>query len=1595
MRRILQFFRTLVSPGIVCAAALVIGGSTAQTPPSFPTVDLSIGPVAVNTQAINIALALSVEFPTVGAAYRQADYNHATTYLGYFDPKGCYKYRDTTVGAPVNGEYFLRTGNVDTDGYCETAASGGGRYSGNALNYVTTSSIDLLRYALTGGDRAVDTADTTILQRAYLYNGWNLHNGTYFPSKRFPQAMVGRVIPPFITGSDVYGGGCQDKVWFGTSNAGASCTTPGTSGNLNPTTATVTVTTVVTSTVTVPYGAPAPTGNTVTFITTTWAISNPLVTVSSASAVESPTVATSDPPLTSSAVPVLTGGTTTSLPPAPITTATAYLHTMATEVTGTYSLTPPVAPGGTTTVPPINTSSLGTIGLPYAAPRYFYSQAQAAPFRTHTFTVRSGQTTSVQVCRTNNSETAPGPYMGRFNGTTNNFSDVPNGSCGSGAHAGFPSRGRIRNTILPATVYERLNPTPTYRVYTYQRVYSEYTIRTDYHVYIPSDQYQVSVATSGTATVTTTAAMFARVRVCDDTEKTSRTDLCERFPNGNYKPIGEIQRYNIRARVSAFGYLADNSNTRYGGVLRAPMKFTGPKFLDQDGVLQTNANPEWDANTGVFATDPLNASPTYAFSGVINYLNKFGRTGTLGYYKGLDPVGELYYEAIRYFQGLGPTALATDLATPAMADGFPYYTTSGTAPAIWQDPVQNACERSNFILTIGDVNTHWDKHLPGHRRSGSSMETSTDLTRAAVAIPGTTTLFDATDWTNLLTGFETGTSIAYVDSKGRAQNTTGNPNTNSNNTNLAINTTGSGGRSAYYWAGAAYWANTQSIRADVKGGMSMRDVRVKTFTIDVDEGGNGDIEDTNPRGIKPRRSAAYLAGKYGWFLDKNDDGNPFRTEGGAVNNTEWEDPSAPNTPDGYVIASQAAKMIAGIRKFFEAASNVRGAASTSAVSSARFTANSPDGDFFAPKFEAGDWTGTIERTRLVLNTSTGDIEALSAVVWDAGKILTLASTTSTTTPPDPYVRPADRKILTMKRDSGSMVGIPFTVADKNDLDALVLSSLNTNPGLGTTDSLADERINWLRGVRSNEIGQTGGTLRARKSVMGDIINSGPVFKQGADPTITGPGYLAFAQSVSGRTAMLYVGANDGMFHAFRASDGKEMFAYIPRAVGTNLNKLTRPGYTHQPYVDAIPLVSEAQVGANWRTLAISGMGGGAQGLFALDVTAPASFTTTNVLWEFTDQDDPQMGNIVTQPQLMKLKVAGTPATYKWFVVVGSGYNNYKSDSYTQTNGEQALFFLSVDKAANANWQLGTNYFKVSLPYASGSIVNGLSNPAALNGALGEAKIIYAGDLQGNLWKFDVTAGLSTSNLNDAVFKVSSVKTPLFVATDSLGARQPITIPPAIVEANERGQMVLFGTGKFVEPSDATTVQTQAIYGIWDSLESTATDFAVPKAKLYQRTATLTGNSVTVGSATFAFGLGTGKYRGWYFNLPQTRERVAVDSSLGKGLIVFSAAIPEGTCSGDGLGRRYCLNPVTGAPVPGCSPEARPGIPGTVKIIDIELDPSSYTARSPTGRRTASIEQAVVGSSTKLSDSGAAQVSTDYVQSVIVPAGRINWRELRQ
>ena len=1503
--------KKLISWSACCAAAVMMAGSGAQTT-AIPAVDLSLGPLTVTAQAVNIALALSVEYPTAGAAYRSTSYDHTQEYLGYWDTKSCYEYFDSSDSSPLNGQYFRRTGAVDSNKYCNTSGAGTG-YSGNVLNYAATSSVDLLRFALTGGDRALDSTTKTVLGRTYLPSNFGEIRSSHFPQKQVDPTLVGKVTPPFKTpgattnyNGTVYFNSCNDLLYVGNAATGGNCATP---GNTN--------------------------------------IFAPLV-------------------------PNLAGSSTTQyFPFTPTNTATTiYILDPAGGKQWVRSV-----PEATTTVMPTGTDPVAGTLVPEAVnptPR-----DKSAITGTDSTPQQTGD--------------VPGSYT--YTATTATQTNKPTD--------GSP--------VTPKTV----NKKTVYVVYTKTPVYTYYQETPTWYQASVGDAYKAY--TLGT----TPAKMKAYVQVCDDSEGPSRAGsdgvrFCKRYPNetatsGVYKPVGELQNRAEAVRVSAFGYALENGNGRYGGVLRAPMKFLGPQYRDAADVLQSNGQAEWDATTGIFTTDPLNAAagstafpagaPTFSTSGVINYLNNFGSSGI---YKSNDPVGELYYEALRYFQGLQPTDRAVLDLTTNMYDSFPIYKT-------WTDPIQNGCQRRNFILAIGDVNTHADKHLPGHKSPNGVNEVSLDPARAALAIPGSATkTFNAVDWTKLLTGFETGVNYTYTDALGRSQNTLGNPSVTAANTTLESKATGSNS-SAYYWAGAAYWANTQPIREDsitVDGkAQSLKDIRVKTFTIDVDEGGNGLI-DGNTRGNKPRNSSFYLASKYGWFNDANDDGNPFKTSGGQTNNQEWEDPSLANVPDGYALASQAQRMIAGIRKFFASASAQSGTVSVSSISSQRFSSSSPNGDLFAPRFDSRDWSGTVLKSSLKLNTTTQTVDALATVAWDAGSILTIGSTlAASATAADPYVKPADRNIFTYRRAVSGNPGIAFTAANLGQFDTAMQVALNANPVTNVADSLGALRVSYLRGDRTQE-GAATNPFRRRSSLMGDIINSGPVYKKETDSSVTGDSsYFTFSTSVASRTAAVYVGANDGMLHALRASDGKELFAYVPLAVSKNLNKLSNPAYKHLPFVDGIPEVSEAKLGTDWRTVLVSGMGGGAQGVFALDVTDPSAFgdgssSTSKPLFEFTDQDDPMMGNVVSQPKIIKVKIPSTTTggapSYKWFVAVASGYNNYVNDGsgrYSST-GDQALFLLSLDKAAGAAWVESTNYFKIVVPAASTGTANSLANPGVILGDLGEAKTMYAGDLQGQLWKFDFTEGLSSANIsNNKIIKTTSgVKKPLFTAKTSAGAAQPITIAPLITTAQRSGVMVIFGTGKFIEQTDSSSSGTQSIYSVWDNGGTKVTDYGLSRSNLQQQTASETVSAVNITNSAFTLGTATGEKRGAYFDLPNVRERIAVEGGQGLSTVTFNSIIPSGDCSGDGIGRTYTLNPVTLAPVTPI-PIDTGGPKSPPNYISLDYD-DAYSTRRADGSRQYKVSETIVNTGTQLTNAGNVRTQTTKLSDNPITTGRISWREVR-
>ncbi|MEM9620949.1 MAG: PilC/PilY family type IV pilus protein [Pseudomonadota bacterium] len=411
-------------------------------------------------------------------------------------------------------------------------------------------------------------------------------------------------------------------------------------------------------------------------------------------------------------------------------------------------------------------------------------------------------------------------------------------------------------------------------------------------------------------------------------------------------------------------------------------------------------------------------------------------------------------------------------------------------------------------------------------------------------------------------------------------------------------------------------------------------------------------------------------------------------------------------------------------------------------------------------------------------------------------------------------------------------------------------------------TLSDIQVNYLRGDRSNE--DPGGSLRARPAtngLLGDIVNSSPVFvgepraiNRDQAPYPTSDLYSAFKNSQYSRSPMVYVGANDGMLHAFDALTGQETFAFVPNAIldGTapfhnKLDSFTSTFYLHNYYVDLSPRLNDTYTritaggSRDWRTTLVGGLGAGGKGYFALNVTDPAtSFSSVPnaadvVLWEFTDEDDtypltsagaPLGGSVgaLTDPSGNPVKDLGfalslpvvtmsnveTSGEQDWVAIFGNGPNS--------TAGVSTLFVLFLDRGLDG-WGTGDfvkipTDFGVPLPGEQlAGYPNGLGSPTAVDADLnGTVDYVYAGDRLGNLFRFDLT--------DDNPNNWTALR--LFTATYDYGGGdvrlQPILSRPLVVKHPQQpGFLITFGTGSFITEDDGADDEIQSIYTIWDNL----------------------------------------------------------------------------------------------------------------------------------------------------------------------------------
>lgn len=1088
--------------------------------------------------------------------------------------------------------------------------------------------------------------------------------------------------------------------------------------------------------------------------------------------------------------------------------------------------------------------------------------------------------------------------------------------------------------------------------------------------------------------ITNQTYFHTRVRVCESSSGTLAdprgTDYCQRYPNSHYKPVGNLQKYSDRVRVAAFGYLMDDSRSRYGGVLRAPMKFVGPKNYSENGVELpgNNEHMEWNIQTGAFIENPNNATDAI-HSGVINYLNKFGRTGTPGKYKQYDPVGELYYESLRYLQGLPPTPNATTGMNNEMKDGFTVVTKWEDPHAVGSHEQDYSCVRNNIVL-IGDVNTHADSSLPGSGRSGAD-----DFTRAANISKNEPNF---KDWTGVINAFENKKTKTYKDNLNKDRTT------RSPEEFLNWNFTDDRDRS-YYMAGAAYWANTHDIRGeswtqnhniDADGKSKIRlGMRVKTYAIDVNE------NNTNSTYSNRKGSQFFLAAKYGGFNDAYKTGNPFYDEGGNMSHSSWSrNPnSTEKDPKNYFLVSEAKDILDGLDEIFESIVSEANSIATGSLSSSELKQDDI-GYLYRGQFDMSSWSGNVAAYPLETQGSgeNTSLELDTEPDWTAASKLAL-------------IEPDERNIVVGNPDGRSASRFLW-----NEIDTILKDQLDAS------DSMGADRLAFLRGDRSKE----GAPFRVRGRLLGDIVNSGVVYSGAPSNGVADTDYYTSAlyTEKQDRAPVVFVGANDGMLHAFNATGdtdgGKELFAYIPSWVTPRLHLLTDPNYSvngHQSYVDATPVVAEAKLGtgenATWKTVLVGGTGEGGQGVYALDVSDPSAFSKDKVLWEFTDADDTDLGNVVGVPEILKVQTGANE--YKWFAVVASGVNNYVSDGRASSNGKPTLFFLDLGKAYGSNWSLGSNYFKIRFPVnTSINMASGMVNFTSSVNAYGVLERVYAGDLQGNLWRVDFK-GKYLKDVGDVTGK------PLFIATDknSGGERQPISAKPILFRADSYNTVVAFGTGKYLEENDNTSTKQQTFYAVLDANtipedaeDDSTSGSTVARSQLKAADVnTLTGDVTVANSTESPFNWATiyqikandkltdpkqkksGLYAGWYFHYIDGGERQISEGAVYGQQVLVNSLIPpsanQGIC-GTGDSFAYVVNVAMGTAEREASTV---GLLGAPLVVDVD---ESYSALNSVGQRTRTIRSRVIQQGSKAGTEG---TKVGEMISRTLLTGRLSWRQI--
>ncbi len=646
--------------------------------------------------------------------------------------------------------------------------------------------------------------------------------------------------------------------------------------------------------------------------------------------------------------------------------------------------------------------------------------------------------------------------------------------------------------------------------------------------------------------------------------------------------------------------------------------------------------------------------------------------------------------------------------------------------------------------------------------------------------------------------------------------------------------------------------------------------------------------------------------------------------------------AAVNGRGQYFAATDPSSLAVGIATALQSVTAMTADSASATTSNPNVTTG--DNFIFSSTFRSAEWYGDLERRQI--DVVTGALS--SSADWTAGAQLDAK---------------ASRTIYTFDAGAASKLKsfewANLTAAEQAYFTSSYMSATATPPlsqfcasgviclsAANQTAAGGATLVDFIRGDRTHEgsVDETTKYFRQRVRRLGDIVNSEAVYVRGPVYDYVDSGYATFKSANASRTAMVYVGANDGMLHAFNASTGDEAWAYVPKLLMPKLYRLADKFYatSHQFFVDGSPTVGDVYFGGAWHTILVGGFNDGGRGYYALDITDPAS---PKALWEFTDAN---MGLSFGRPEITKL------ANGTWTVMFTSGYNNVNPG-----NGQGYLYVV------NAGTGAAIHTISTGVGSDTGT-VTGVCATAPCPSGLGQIRAwventrydntstkVYGGDIFGNLWRFDV---------NDT-FGASGVEAQLLATLRGpAGAVQSLTARPELGKV--AGSSVVFvGTGRYLGGTDLNNAEVQSIYAIKDN--DISTSLGSPRGDtgatgFVQQT--LTSATCPAGSTFCVSGsiirtastnpVNFATQKGWFVDLPGSRERANTDPQLALGtLAVTTNLLDPSACTVGGTSFVNFFDYKTGQAIQGAGGMASLYLGGALATRPVQLRFNDGTVRS--------------------------------------------------